>query len=83
MIKIYLTKVVRNIFDWLYSIMTKQIQKQKSEILTQEQNEEKFYDWYIDEQMKNYIDEKDIVRWEGEEVSLHELKKGNNNGRNN
>jgi hypothetical protein len=61
--------------------MTKQIQKQKSSQLLDE--EQKFDDWYIDEQMKNYIDEKDIVRWEGEEVSLHELKKGNNNGRNN
>jgi hypothetical protein len=33
--------------------------------------------------MKNYIDEKQILRWEGEQVSLHELNKGKKNDRDN
>lgn len=81
MMKIYLTKVLRNIFDWLYSIMTKQIQKHKSSQILDE--EEKFDDWYIDEHMKNYIDDKEMLRWEGEQVPVHELNKGNNNDRDN
>lgn len=81
MMKIYLTKVLRNIFDWLYSIMTKQIQKHKSSQILDE--EEKFDDWYIDEHMKNYIEEEKMLRWEGEQVPVHELNKGNNNDRDN
>ena len=81
MMKIYLTKVLRNIFDWLYSIMTKQIQKHKSSQILDE--EQRFDDWYIDEHMKNYIDEEKMLRWEGEQVPVHELNKGNNNDRDN
>tara|TARA_R100000781_G_C4041094_1_gene113993 strand:+ start:333 stop:578 length:246 start_codon:yes stop_codon:yes gene_type:complete len=81
MTKIYITKVLRNIFDWLYSILTKQIKKQKSLQISDE--ETRFDDWYIDEHMKNYIDEKQILRWEGEQVSLHELNKGKKNDRDN
>ena len=60
--------------------MTRQIQKQKSLQILDE--ETRFDDWYIDEHMKNYIDEKQILRWEGEQVSLHELKKRNDNDSN-
>ena len=76
MTKIYLTKVLRNIFDWLYSIMTKQIKKQKS--LQVSDQEEKYNDWYIDEQMKNYVDDETILRWEAEEVKVKDLKERSN-----
>lgn len=59
--------------------MTKQIQKHKS---LQLDEEERFDDWYIDEHMKEYIDDNEILRWEGEQVSLHELKKRNDNDSN-
>ena len=61
--------------------MTRLIQKQKSLQILDE--ETRFDDWYIDEHMKNYIDEKQILRWEGEQVPLHELKKRNDNDRDN
>ena len=61
--------------------MTKQIQKQKSLQLLDE--ETRFDDWYIDERMKEHIDETEMLRWEGEQVSLRELNKGNNNDRDN
>lgn len=60
--------------------MTKQIQKQKSLQILDE--ETRFDDWYIDEHMKEYIDDNEILRWEGEQVSLHELKKRNDNDSN-
>jgi len=57
--------------------MTKQIQKQK--LLHLSDQEERFDDWYIDERMKEYINETEMLRWEGEQVPLHELKKRNDN----
>jgi len=57
--------------------MTKQIQKQK--LLHLSDQEERFDDWYIDERMKEYINETKMLRWEGEQVPLHELKKRNDN----
>ena len=36
--------------------------------------EEKHYEWYIEEQMKNYVDDETILRWEGEEVKVKDLK---------
>ena len=60
--------------------MTKQIQKQKSLQILDE--ETRFDDWYIDEHMKEYSDDNEILRWEGEQVSLHELKKRNDNDSN-
>lgn len=60
--------------------MTKQIQKQK--LLHLSDQEERFDDWYIDERMKEHIDETEMLRWEGEQVPLHELKKRNDNDSN-
>ena len=60
--------------------MTKQIQKHKS---LQLDEEERFDDWYIDERMKEHIDETQMLRWEGEQVPLHELNKGKKNDRDN
>ena len=60
--------------------MTKQIQKQKLLHLSDE--ETRFEDWYIDERMKEHIDETEMLRWEGEQVPLHELKKRNDNDSN-
>ena len=57
--------------------MTKQIKKQKSLQVSDE--ETRFDDWYIDERMKEHIDENEMLRWEGEQVPLHELKKRNDN----
>jgi len=57
--------------------MTKQIQKQK--LLHLSDQERRFDDWYIDERMKEYINETEMLRWEGEQVPLHELKKRNDN----
>jgi len=56
--------------------MTKQIKKQKS--LQVSDQEEKYNDWYIDEQMKNYVDDETILRWEGEEVKVKDLKERSN-----
>jgi len=56
--------------------MTKQIKKQKS--LQVSDQEEKYNDWYIDEQMKNYVDDETILRWEAEEVKVKDLKERSN-----
>ena len=84
MTKIYITKVLRNIFDWLYSILTKQIKKQKSlQVSDEETKDHEYYEKYIDHQMQEHIDENEMLRWEGEQVSLHELNKGKKNDRDN
>lgn len=60
--------------------MTKQTQKHKSLHLDEE---ERFDDWYIDERMKEHIDKTEMLRWEGEQVPLHEFNKGKKNDRDN
>ena len=78
MTKIYhILKVLRNIFDWLYSIMTRQTNNTKKLEVSQTE-EEKHYEWYIEEQMKNYVDDETILRWEGEEVKVKDLKERSN-----
>jgi ABC-type siderophore export system fused ATPase/permease subunit len=78
MTKIYhILKVLRNIFDWLLQKTTNQTNNTKKLEVSQTE-EEKHYEWYIEEQMKNYVDDEKILRWEGEEVKVKDLKERSN-----
>jgi hypothetical protein len=78
MTKIYhILKVLRNIFDWLLQKTTNQTNNTKKLEVSQIE-EEKHYEWYIEEQMKNYVDDETILRWEGEEVKVKDLKERSN-----
>lgn len=78
MTKIYhILKVLRNIFDWLLQKTTNQTNNTKKLEVSQTE-EEKHYEWYIEEQMKNYVDDEKILRWEGEEVKEKDLKERSN-----
>ena len=78
MTKIYhILKVLRNIFDWLLQKTTNQTNNTKKLEFSQTE-EEKHYEWYIEEQMKNYVDDETILRWEGEEVKVKDLKERSN-----
>ena len=78
MTKIYhILKVLRNIFDWLLQKTTNQTNNTKNLEFSQTE-EEKHDEWYIEEQMKNYVDDETILRWEGEEVKVKDLKERSN-----
>ena len=78
MTKIYhILKVLRNIFDWLLQKTTNQTNNTKK-LEVSKTEEEKHYEWYIEEQIKNYVDDETILRWEGEEVKVKDLKERSN-----
>tara|TARA_Y100001970_G_scaffold206949_1_gene252085 strand:- start:6 stop:215 length:210 start_codon:yes stop_codon:yes gene_type:complete len=67
--------VVKNILRWLFPKQMKRTTLEKTE-------DHEYYEKYIDHQMQEHIDDNEILRWEGEEISLHELKKGKKNDSN-
>ena len=68
---------IKNIFDWLLQKTKNQTNNTKKLEVSQTE-EEKHYEWYIEEQMKNYVDDETILRWEGEEVKVKDLKERSN-----
>ena len=64
--------VVKNILRWLFP-------KQMKSTTLEETEDHEYYEKYIDHQMQEHIDENEMLRWEGEQVPLHELKKRNDN----
>jgi hypothetical protein len=40
--------------------------------------EHAYNEWYISEQIKNYVDDETILRWEAEEVRMKDLKERSN-----
>tara|TARA_R100000655_G_C2963900_1_gene189325 strand:- start:145 stop:354 length:210 start_codon:yes stop_codon:yes gene_type:complete len=67
--------VVKNILRWLFPKQMKSTTLEKTE-------DHEYYEKYIDHQMQEHIDDNEMLRWEGEEVPLHELKKGKKNDSN-
>ena len=68
---IYLMKVLKNIFGWLLPKTT--TQNQHKTLDDQKQD-------YIDYQMENYVDENELLKWEGEQVPhIERLENGRDN----
>ena len=64
--------VVKNILRWLFPTQTK-----STNLITEEDHE--YYERYIDHQMQEYIDEEQMLRWEGEQVPLRSFLKDKEN----
>ena len=47
-----------------------------SRLITCLLKDHEYYEKYIDHRMQEHIDENEMLRWEGEQVPLHEFKKG-------
>ena len=67
--------VVKNILRWLFPTQINSTTLEKTE-------DHEYYEKYIDHQMQEHIDENEMLRWEGEQVPLHEFKKGKKNDSN-
>lgn len=64
----YLMKVLKNIFGWLLPKTTTPNQHKTLKHLSLEDQEHEFSEWYINEQIKNYADDKAVLQWEGEQI---------------
>ena len=68
--KTYLIMALKNICAWLF--------RTKKNHTTLSDEEHAYNEWYISEQIKNYVDDETILRWEAEEVRMKDLKERSN-----